>query len=129
MKQIQSEKHRLTTLQRQILKWIRLEGGDCLNVAQLFSTLCFSRTNPDAVMLGERLSEAVEQLSRSGYVEVRYENSEKSKFPSLYDLGGLHHNLIQKNDDSWEWNTQISGIQSPEVALSDFGSHYVAKMA
>lgn len=125
MKQIQPEMHRLTTLQRQILKWIRLEGGGCLPVSVLFTTLFHTQTNPDTVMLSERIMEAVEQLLRSGYVELRYEGAAKSKFPSLYDFGGLHKNLVEDADGKWQWK---SG-ESPEVALTDFGSHYAARMA
>lgn len=124
MKQLQPERHRLTTLQRQILKWIRLEGGGCLPVDALFNSLYFTQSHPDVISLGERMSEAVEQLSRSGYVEVRYEGSEKVKLPSLYDLGGLHKNLAMNDNDRWEW---MKG-QTPEIALTDFGSHYVARM-
>lgn len=126
MKQLQPERHRLTTLQRQILKWIRLEGGGCLPADKLFNSLYFtqSQSHPDVISLGERMSEAVEQLSRSGYVEVRYEGSEKVKTPSLYDLGGLHKNLIMNEDDKWTW---VKG-SAPEIAFTDFGSHYAARM-
>lgn len=127
MKQIQPELHRLTTLQRQILKWIRLEGGGCLPVDRLFTSLYFTQaqTQRDEISLGERLSEAVEQLTRSGYVEVRYENSSKSKFPSLYEFGGISNNMELSGDDKWVWK---SG-EAPEIALTDFGSHYAARMS
>jgi hypothetical protein len=123
VKQIQPELNRLTTLQRQILKWLRLEGGGCLSVANLFTTLYTTQTNPDTIMLGERMAEAVEQLLRTGYVELRYEGP-KSKFPSLYDFGGLHKNLKEDENGRWQWK---SG-ECPEVALTDFGSHYAARM-
>lgn len=71
------------------------------------------------------MSEAVEQLARSGYVEVRYENSSKSRFPSLYEFGGLSSNLELTDDDKWVWK---SG-EAPEIALTDFGSHYASRMA
>lgn len=125
MKQIQPEAHRLTTLQRQILKWIRLEGGGCLPVSVLFTTLFHTQTNPDTIMLGERMMEAVEQLLRTGYVELRYEGATKSRFPSLYDFGGVHKNLVEDQDGKWHWK---SG-ECPEVALTDFGSHYAGRMA
>lgn len=124
MKQIQPELHRLTTLQRQVLKWIRLEGGGCLPVAVLFNSLYHTQANPDSISLGERMAEAVEQLARSGYVELRYEGASQSKFPSLYDFGGLHKNLVQDENGKWQWK---SG-ECPEVALTDFGSHYAARM-
>lgn len=124
MKQVRPELNRLTTLQRQILKWIRLEGGGCLSVSRLFTSLYFTQSHPDPIALGERLSEAVEQLVRTGYAEVRNESSTNSKSPSLYDFGGLHRNLVLKGD-LWVWK---SG-DCPEVALTDFGSHYAARMA
>ncbi|HTF05247.1 MAG TPA: hypothetical protein VK826_14560 [Bacteroidia bacterium] len=126
MKQVQPEHHRLTTLQRQILKWIRLEGGGCLPVTNLFVSLYNTQSSPwpDPISLGERMREAVEQLARSGYVEVRYENSSKSKFPSLYDFASFGKQLSQDENDNWVW----TGGDQPEVALTDFGSHYVARM-
>lgn len=70
------------------------------------------------------MREAVEQLARSGYVEVRYENSSASKFPSLYDFATLNKHLVQDENEKWVWK----GGDAPEVALTDFGSHYVARM-
>lgn len=125
MKQIQPELNRLTTLQRQILRWLRNEGGGCLPVSVLYNTLYHTQTNPDTVMLAERMSEAVEQLLRTGYVELRYEGVWKSKFPSLYDFGGLHKNLVEDAEGRWLWK---SG-ECPEIALTDFGSHYANRMA
>lgn len=124
MKQIRPELNRLSTLQRQILKWIRLEGGGCLSVSRLFTTLYFTQSHPDPISLGERLSEAVEQLVRTGYAEVRTEKSSHDKSASLYDFGGLHRNLSLKGEQ-WIWNSK----DCPEVALTDFGTQYVAKMA
>ena len=125
MKQIQPELHRLTNLQRQILKWIRHEGGGCLPVDRLFTTLYFTtQTPPEINGLGERLSEAAEQLARAGLVEIRSERSSKSKFPSLYDFGGIVRNLELIGADKWQWKNN----DVPEVALTDFGSHYVARM-
>jgi hypothetical protein len=123
MKQIQPELNRLTTLQRQILRWIRNEGGGCLPVSVLFTTLFHNQTNPDTVMLAERMAEAVEQLLRTGYIELRFEGP-KSKFPSLYDFGGLHKNLKEDKEGKWQWKKG----ECPEIALTDFGSHYVARM-
>lgn len=126
MKQIQPELHRLTALQRQILKWIRLEGGGCLPIDRLFTSIFFtqSQANPDPFSLGERVSEAIEQLTRSGLTEVRYERPVKGKFASLYDFGSLANNLEMNDEDRWEW----TGKDLPEVALTDFGSHYAARM-
>lgn len=127
MKQIHPELHRLTTLQRQILKWIRLEGGGCLPADRLFTSLYFtqSQSQPDVISLGERTSEAVEQLIRAGLVEVRHEQPAKSKFLSLYDFGSLARNLEMGDDDKWFWRNG----NPPEIALTDFGSHYAARMA
>jgi hypothetical protein len=125
VKQIQPELNRLTTLQRQILKWIRLEGGGCLPVDRLFTSLyqTHSQTHKDVDSLSERTGEAIEQLARSGYVEIRSDLLAKSKFPSLYDLGGILRNLNEVGD-TWVWK---SG-SPPEIALTDFGSHYAARM-
>jgi hypothetical protein len=123
MKQIRPEINRLSTLQRQVLKWIRLEGGGCLSVDRLFTSLYNTQSHPDAVSLGERLSEAVEQLSRTGYVELRVSATPKGQTPSLYDFGGLHRNLVQK-DERWHWKQG----EVPEIALTDFGSIYASRM-
>ncbi len=125
MKQIQPELNRLTTLQRQILRWLRNEGGGCLPVSVLYTTLFNNQTNPDTIMLAERMAEAVEQLLRTGYVELRYDAPTTSKFPSLYDFGGLHKNLAKQKDGSFHWKKGVC----PELALTDFGSHYVSRMA
>lgn len=125
VKQIQPELHRLGVLQRQILKWIRLEGGGCLPVSVLFTSLYNSQAHPDPIAMAERMAEAVEQLSRTGLVEIRFDPPSKSKFPSLYDFGGLHKNLLPGDDGKWLWK---SG-NCPEVALTDFGNHYAARMA
>lgn len=124
MKQIQPELHRLTTLQRQILKWIRLEGGGCLPADVLFTSLYNTQSHPEPISLGERMSEAVEQLARAGLVEIRYEQASKSRFPSLYEFGSLPKNMTEDKDGKWRWK---SG-DCPEVALTDFGSHYAARM-
>ena len=126
MKQIQPELHRLTTLQRQILKWIRLEGGGCLPVDRLYTSLYFTQSDshPDVISLSERMCEAVEQLARSGYVEVRYENMPSGRMPSLYDLGSLYRNIEMSDDEKWHWKEG----NVPEVALTDFGSHYASRM-
>jgi hypothetical protein len=125
VKQIQPELNRLGVLQRQILKWIRLEGGGCLPVNVLFTSLYNTQTYPDPVAMAERMAEAVEQLVRAGLVELRFDPPSKSKFPSLYDMGGLHKNLKEGKEGKWLWK---SG-NVPEVALTDFGNHYTAKMA
>ncbi|MCK6639189.1 MAG: hypothetical protein L6Q81_03820 [Bacteroidia bacterium] len=124
MKQVHPEIHRLTTLQKQILRWIRLEGGGCLPVPRLFNSLynTQSQAYPDATSLCQRMAEAVEQLCRSGHAEVRYAGSDKVKFPSLYDLGGIDRNLEFTEEGFWIWKT----TDVPEVALTDFGSHYAA---
>jgi hypothetical protein len=124
MKQVHPEIHRLTTLQKQILRWIRLEGGGCLPVPRLFNSLynTQSQAYPDASSLSQRMAEAIEQLCRSGHAEVRYEGSHKVKFASLYDLGGVDRNLEFTEEGFWIWKSS----NVPEVALTDFGSQYAA---
>lgn len=118
-----NEKHRLTVLQRQVMRWLKSEGGGVLAADQLFTTMAKNHQVPDAdpALLGERLSEAVDQLVRKEYCEVRIESVAKNKkFLSLYDFGVLGKNVIKKSG-SFKWKKG----ECPVVALTDEGSRYV----
>jgi hypothetical protein len=121
-----SEKHRLTTLQRQILKWLKMEGGGVLPADRLFATMVHNHSIPDAnpELMGERLSEAVDNLVRKEYVEVRVEGAPKTKkLLSLYDFGQFGKN-IQHKGGVWKWKKG----ECPVVALTDEGVRYVDLM-
>ncbi len=118
-----SEKHRLTTLQRQIMKWLKMEGGGVLPADKLFVTMAHNHTIPDAdpALLGERLCEAVDNLVRKEYAEVRMESVTKNKkMLSLYDFGQFGKN-IQRKGGVWKWKKG----ECPVVALTDEGVRYV----
>ncbi|CAN5431481.1 hypothetical protein BH09BAC5_BH09BAC5_10700 [soil metagenome] len=117
-----TEKHRLTVLQRQLLKWLKMEGGGVLSADRLFTTMAQNHQIPDAdpSLLGERLSEAVENLVRKEYIEVRIESIAKNKkFLSLYDFGSFGKN-VQKKGGVYKWKKG----ECPVVALTDEGIHY-----
>ncbi len=118
-----TEKHRLTVLQKQVMKWLKMEGGGVLRADQLFTTMASNHQIPDAdpALLGERLSEAVENLVRKEYAEVRIESIAKNKkFLSLYDFGALGTNVTKKSG-VFKWKKG----ECPVVALTDEGVRYV----
>lgn len=122
MKPNRTERHRLTTLQRQIMKWLRMEGGGVLPADKLFSTMVQNHSTPgaDAALLGERLSEAVENLVVKEYAEVRLDSaSDNRKRLSLYDFGPFGKN-VEKKAGKWKWKKG----ECPVVALTDEGSKY-----
>ncbi len=73
MKTQKGERHRLTTLQRQIMQWLFLAGGGALPLDQLFNALTEHTNTPHTSpeVTAERLCEAVEQLLLMDYAEVR----------------------------------------------------------
>jgi hypothetical protein len=118
-----SEKHRLTVLQRQVMKWLKMEGGGVLAADRLFTTMVENHQVPDSdpSLLGDRLSEAVDNLVRKEYVEVRIESVAKNKkFLSLYDFGQFGKN-VQKKGSVFKWKKG----ECPVVALTDEGVRYV----
>lgn len=122
MKSLRSEKHRLTTLQRQFMKWLKMEGGGCLSADRLFTTMVHNHSTPDADtnLLGQRLCEAVENLIRMDYAEVRMESKvSKGKALSLYDFGVFGEQLKEK-DGIYKWKKG----ECPVVALTDSGARY-----
>ncbi len=126
MSTIRSEKHRLTTLQRQVLKWLKMEGGGVLAADRLFATLVRNHSIPDAdpSLLGDRLCEAVDNLVRKEYVEVRLDNVAKNKkMLSLYDFGLFGKNIQYKNAE-WKWSVG----ECPMVALTDEGLSYIESL-
>jgi hypothetical protein len=123
MSSIQQEKHRLTLLQRQVMQWLRSEGGGSLPVPVLFASALRHYPVPytDSSQVAAKLCEAVEQLQRMGYTEVRDESRRRTtKAISLYDYAPIEERLEEIND-VWIWNAP----PSPVVALSDEGSFYV----
>jgi len=126
MKSNRSERHRLTTLQRQVLKWLKMEGGGVLPADRLFAALVQYHSIPDAdpALLGERLCEAVDNLVRKEYAEVRLESQAKTKKAlSLYDFGAFGKNIEHKAG-VWKWKKG----ECPVVALTDEGTRYVDLM-
>lgn len=122
---MRAEKHRLTTLQKQILRWLRDEGGGVLPLTRIFTnTQQVQVAYTDVDLLCARLSEAIEQLCRSGHAEVRDDSQPRPKKPlSIYDFGSLSQYLQAEDDGSWRWTKG----ECPVVALSDSGALYVAK--
>jgi hypothetical protein len=121
-----NEKHRLTVLQRQVMRWLKSEGGGVLQADRLFTTMAQNHQVPDAdpALLGERLSEAVDQLVRKDYCEVRVESVAKNKkYLSLYDFGVLGKN-VQRKAGIFKWKKG----ECPVVALTDEGSRYVESL-
>jgi len=118
MKSLHKEKMRLTTLQKQLLGWLKMQGGGVLPVDVLFNTMIRHHNQPklDEELLGERLSEAVEQLVRSGWVEVRDEEKNTETL-SLYDYGMLTMNM-KRGPEGWKWKNKIT----PSVALLDMSA-------
>ena len=116
------ERHRLTTLQRQLMKWLKMEGGGCLPADRLFTSMVDHHSTPGAepALLGERFCEAIENLCRMGYAEVRSAAETKPRKPlSIYDFGAFGKNIVKKGK-SFRWKTGVC----PEVALSDSGAVY-----
>jgi hypothetical protein len=121
-----TEKHRLTVLQRQVMKWLKMEGGGVLSADRLFTTMVQNHQVPDAdpALMGERLSEAVDNLVRKEYVEVRLESvARNKKFLSLYDFGPFGKN-IQKKGKAFKWKKG----ECPVVALTDEGTRYADQL-
>src|ERR1044071_3119909 len=121
-----NEKHRLTVLQRQGMRWLKSEGGGVLQADRLFTTMAQNHQVPDAdpALLGERLSEAVDQLVRKEYCEVRLESVAKNKkYLSLYDFGVLGKN-VQRKAGIFKWKKG----ECPVVALTDEGARYVESL-
>jgi hypothetical protein len=116
-----NEKHRLTRLQRQLLKWLKMEGGGCLRTDQLFGIVV--RNAESGTMyeaLGERMYEAVDSLIRMKYTEVRIETGAKKREDlSLYDFGAIVDNT-QEDENGFHWKKG----ECPVVALTDSGTIY-----
>jgi hypothetical protein len=123
MKIHRSERHRLTTLQRQIMKWLKMEGGGCLRADRLFSSMVRNHTTPgaDAALLSERYCEAVENLCRHEYAEVRLEGGQRQKKTlSLYDFGRFSQLMAEEENGDFHWKNG----ECPMIALTDSGSRY-----
>ncbi|MGL4597582.1 MAG: hypothetical protein ACRCYO_08645 [Bacteroidia bacterium] len=120
---LKRETHRLTLLQRQVMEWLKSEGGGCLPIHLLFATAVHNHPipNTDQSLVAAKLCEAVEQLQRMNYVEVRDELQPKSKTKiSLYDFAPLEESLDEL-ETGWAW----TGKSLPIIALSDLGSAFV----
>lgn len=122
MKVHRSERHRLTTLQKQLMKWLKNEGGGALRADQLFTTLVRNHQTPgtDPSLLAERMYDAVDHLIRQEYLEVRLESERKQKPGlSLYDVGSAGKEL-KHIGDQFVWQKG----ECPVVALTDEGLRY-----
>lgn len=122
MKSIKTERHRLTTLQRQLMKWLKMEGGGALRADRLFTSMIQHHSTPgaDSALLGERFCEAVENLTRMEYAEVRLESETKRRKPlSIYDFGAFGNQLVEE-DEIFKWKNG----ECPVIALTDSGSRY-----
>lgn len=119
---LRSEKHRLTTLQRQLMKWLKMEGGGCLSADRLFTSMVNNHSTPgaDTALLGERMCDAIENLCRMDYAEVRLETQVKKGKPlSLYDFGTFGEQLKEKKG-IFKWKKG----ECPVIALTDSGARY-----
>ncbi|MCU0435711.1 MAG: hypothetical protein MUC87_19780 [Bacteroidia bacterium] len=124
MKSQPGERHRLTTLQRQIMQWLFLAGGGSLPLDELFSTLAVHSNTPytSPEVTAERLCEAVEQLLLMDYAEVRDDSRPKLRTRlSLYDFAPILQYMTEK-EQGWKWRRGVC----PVVALSDAGYRYAA---
>ena len=122
MKTFRSERHRLTTLQRQLMKWLKMEGGGCLPADKLFTSMVHHHSSPgaDSALLGERFCEAVDNLCRWEYAEVRIESERKKQKPlSIYDFSPFGEQL-QEEKNNFKWKKG----ECPVIALTDSGSRY-----
>ncbi len=120
---LKRETHRLTLLQRQVLAWLKSEGGGCLPIHLLFATAVHNHPIPhtDQSLIAAKLCEAVEQLQRMNYVEVRDEMQPRSKTKtSLYDFAPLEE-FLEEKESGWIWKS----ASLPVIALSDLGSSFV----
>ncbi|HET6992960.1 MAG TPA: hypothetical protein VFJ43_16630, partial [Bacteroidia bacterium] len=101
----------------------KMEGGGVLPADRLFATMLHNHQVPDAnpELMGARLSEAVDNLVRKEYAEVRLESVAKNKkWLSLYDFGQFGKN-VQYKSGVWKWKKG----ECPVVALTDEGTRYV----
>ncbi|MBI3510822.1 MAG: hypothetical protein HY064_09160 [Bacteroidetes bacterium] len=124
MKAHHTEKHRLTTLQKQILLWLKNEGGGVLRVDRLFTAMVNNHQTPGTnfSLLAERLYDAVDDLARRNYVEVRKESETKRKQAlSIYDFGAPGKNFSHEGE-IFIWSTG----ECPVVALADEGVRHAA---
>jgi hypothetical protein len=121
MKNIRSERHRLTTLQKQLMKWLKMEGGGVLPVDRLFNSMVSHHQTPDAdpSLLGDRFCEAIDTMQRMGYTEVRLESGALKKQPSIYDFGRFGEQVVRKGK-IFRWKKG----ECPVVALTDSGIRY-----
>jgi hypothetical protein len=125
MKTQKGERHRLTTLQRQIMQWLFLAGGGALPLDQLFNALTEHTNTPHTSpeVTAERLCEAVEQLLLMDYAEVRDDSRPKLRTKlSLYDFAPVLQYMEEKKD-GWKWRRGVC----PMVALSDAGYAYATQ--
>ncbi|HTL80143.1 MAG TPA: hypothetical protein VL651_00485 [Bacteroidia bacterium] len=116
------EKHRLTVLQKQLMYWLKNEGGGCLRADQLFTSMVQNHRSPDAdsALLAERMYEAVENLCKMEYAEIRLESDPKSrKKLSLFDLGSPGKNF-KGDHKKYHW----VGKECPSIALTNGGLNY-----
>lgn len=123
MKINRSERHRLTTLQRQLMKWLKMEGGGCLPADRLFTSMVKHHSTPgaDSALLGERFCDALDGLTRKEYTEVRLESGAiRKKQLSIYDFGIFSELVKEGKDNTFSWK---SG-ECPMIALTDSGSRY-----
>ena len=126
MRHLRTERHRLTTLQRQLLKWLRMEGGGVLPADRLFTTMVAHHITPDsdAALLSQRFCEAIDNMQRMGYTELRLESGKNEKRAlTIYDFGGFSEKLT-KEGSLFCWK---SG-ECPVIALTDTGTRYVERM-
>ena len=103
-----------------------MEGGGVLAADKLFAAMVKYHSIPDAdpALLGARLCEAVDNLVRKEYVEVRLESVAKNKKGlSLYDFGPFGKNVEFKSRQ-WRWKKG----EAPVIALTDEGVDYVNLM-
>lgn len=125
MRNKKTDKHRLTTLQRQIMLWLFAEGGGMLPADRLLNTLIQHPNTPytDHSVTAERLCEAVEQLLLMGYAEVRDDSRPRLRATlSLYDFAPITQYMHQQDND-WKWKNGVC----PVVALSDDGYRYISQ--
>jgi hypothetical protein len=119
-----TEKHRLTTLQRQLMRWLRTTGGGVLPADKLFTAMVDKHKGgeSDASLLADRFCEAVDTLQRMGYCELRLESGSRRKI-SIYDFGPFSEQLSHEGT-VFCWKAG----ECPVVALTDVGARYVEQL-